>query len=415
MLNNINMMNQMQMQLMVQQNMNNIQNNFLPNNFGFNQQINFNNNNNNLNNKLVIQLTYPHLIGLQNIGQTCYMNSTIQCLSNISELSDYLINNYNNYNFNDHPLTTAYYYLLCELFVNKDNKKYINPKDFKTILGDLNPLFQGFQAADSKDLLFFLIERLHTELNKKRVDNDIIIQKDFSTMEFESRNENIMLKNFINEFTLSHNSIISDNFYGVLRSIMTCDGCNVTKYSFQTFNMQIFVLKKLKDDKKMALGQYCDKLTLMDAFLYSGKEELLIGENMIYCNNCRKLTSGKNKQDFYMLPKILIIVLNRGKNNIDFNEEFDIPEYLDFTNQNIVINTNSYMKYYLTSVIKHLGESGSNGHFIAYVRNGKSNIFNCYNDAVVSKCTINDALRAKISKKDDEKITPYILFYHYYE
>ena len=234
-------------------------------------------------------------------------------------------------------------------------------------------------------------------------------------MEFESRNENIMLKNFINEFTLSHNSIISDNFYGVLRSIMTCDGCNVTKYSFQTFNMQIFVLKKLKDDKKMALGQYCDKLTLMDAFLYSGKEELLIGENMIYCNNCRKLTSGKNKQDFYMLPKILIIVLNRRKNNIDFNEEFDIPEYLDFTNQNIVINTNSYMKYYLTSVIKHLGESGSNGHFIAYVRNGKSNIFNCYNDAVVSKCTINDALRAKISKKDDEKITPYILFYHYYE
>ena len=335
--------------------------------------------------------------------------------SNISELSDYLINNYNNYNCNDHPLTTAYYNLLCELFLNKDNKKYINPKDFKTILGDLNPLFQGFQAADSKDLLFFLIERLHTELNKKRVDNDIIIQKDFSTMEFESRNENIMLKNFINEFTLSHNSIISDNFYGVLRSIMTCDGCNVTKYSFQTFNMQIFVLKKLKDDKKMALGQYCDKLTLMDAFLYSGKEELLIGENMIYCNNCRKLTSGKNKQDFYMLPKILIIVLNRGKNNIDFNEEFDIPEYLDFTNQNIVINTNSYMKYYLTSVIKHLGESGSNGHFIAYVRNGKSNIFNCYNDAVVSKCTINDALRAKISKKDDEKITPYILFYHYYE
>ena len=433
-MNQMSMMNKMQIQLILQ-NMNNnqinfSQNNIMGNNFDFNnalnQQINFNNImpqimnndmnnniNNNLNKKLGIKLSYPHSIGLQNIGQTCYMNSTIQCLSNISELSDYLINN--NYNINEHPLTTAYYNLLCELFFNKENKKYINPKDFKTILGELNSLFEGFQAADSKDLLFFLIERLHTELNKKRPNNDNNIQKDFNILELESRNENLMLQNFINEFTFSHNSVVSDNFYGVTRSILTCDGCHVTKYSFQTFNMQIFILKKLKEDKEMALGQYCGKLTLMDAFLYSGKVELLLGENMIYCNNCQKLISGKNKQDFYILPKILIIILNRGKNNIDFNEEFDIPEYLDFTNQHIIVNSNSYMKYYLTSVIKHLGESGSSGHFIAYVRNGKTNIFNCYNDATVSKVTINEALNAKISKKDEEKITPYILFYHFYE
>jgi ubiquitin C-terminal hydrolase len=372
-------------------------------------------NNFNFKNKLNIKLSYPHSMGLINIGQTCYMNSTIQCLSNISELSDYLINNYNNYNINDHPLTTAYYNLLCDIFFNKENKKYINPKDFKDIIGDLNSLFEGFQAADSKDLLFFLIERLHSELNKKKqnIDNNEI--KDFNILEIESRNEQLMLQNFIKDFSSSHNSVISDNFYGFLRSIMTCDGCGVTKYSFQTFNMQIFILKKLKEDKMESLGEYCDKLSLMDAFLYFGKEEILVGENMIYCNNCKKLTTGKNKQDFYMLPKILVIVLNRGKNNVDFNEEFDIPEYLDFTNQNIVVNDKSYMKYYLISVVKHLGESSSSGHFIAYVRKGLTERFNCYNDTSVSEVSVSDALKAKISMRDDEKITPYILFYHYSE
>ena len=110
-----------------------------------------------------------------------------------------------------------------------------------------------------------------------------------------------------------------------------------------------------------------------------------------------------------MLPKILIIVLNRGRNDIDFIEEFDIPEYLDFTKKNIVIDPNSYMKYYLISFIKLLGDSRESGHFIAYVRNGKSNLFNCYNDVNVSKCNINDALRAKISEEDKKNHSIYFI------
>jgi ubiquitin C-terminal hydrolase len=221
-----------------------------------------------------------------------------------------------------------------------------------------------------------------------------------------------MLNKFANEFITTHNSIISKNLYGITRSIMTCCECNITKYSFQTFNMQIFILKKLNDDKKAVLGQYSGKLNLLDLFIYSGNEEILDGENMIYCNTCQKLTVGKNKQDFYELPRVLIIVLNRGKNNADFNEEFDFPDNLDFTGQNVILDQKSCMKYYLMSIITHLGESGSNGHFIAYVRDGRTDRFFCYNDASVSKVTINEAKRQKISEREEEKITPYILFYH---
>ena len=144
-------------------------------------------------------------------------------------------------------------------------------------------------------------------------------------------------------------------------------------------------------------------------------EEILDGENMIYCNRCHQLTKGRIQQNFYQLPTVLIIVLNRGKNNADFNEEFDFPEYLDFTNDKNILNTNSRRNYYLMSVIKHIGESGSSGHFIAYVRKGNNNGFICYNDAFVSEANVEDAMKYKISNKEEEKITPYILFYHCFE
>jgi hypothetical protein len=32
----------------------------------------------------------------------------------------------------------------------------------------------------------------------------------------------------------------------------------------------------------------------------------------------------------------MIVILNRGKDNRDFNEEFDIPEILDFSKTNLI-------------------------------------------------------------------------------
>ena len=145
------------------------------NTYGFNQ-MNLNNNINyylgSQNAKVIEQKNspiYPHKTGLQNIGQTCYMNSTIQCLSNIKYLSDYLIKHYGKYEIFDiksKPLSIAFSSLVYDLFTTK--KKYIAPNLFKKIIGKLNPLFEGNHAADAKDLIFFLLETLHKELNKKR-------------------------------------------------------------------------------------------------------------------------------------------------------------------------------------------------------------------------------------------------------
>ena len=369
-----------------------------------NCQINNNSQNNNNNG-----LQYPHKSGLQNIGQTCYMNATIECLSNIKEITDYLLNLNETFISKENTLTLSYRSLLIELFLS--GQKCIVPNLFKCAIGELNPLFEGNHAADSKDLVFFIIERLHLELNIK--DQNIQnIQKDFYQLELESRDQKLMLQNFFNDFKLKSNSIISETFYGITRSIMECKGCNIKKYSFQSFNMQIFQLKKLKEDK-ILYYKTNEKLNLIEGFVLQQIPENLNNENMIYCNNCKGLKDGIHQQNIYQLPKVLIVILNRGRNNADFNEEFDFPAILDLSKTNIALVQNSPRLFYLCGVITHLGESGSGGHFIAYCRNNQNDNFTFYNDSQVSEVSIETALSYKISNNENEKRTPYILFYHY--
>jgi ubiquitin C-terminal hydrolase len=268
-------------------------------------------------------------------------------------------------------------------------------------------------AADAKDLIFFLLETLHKELNKIK-NNSEEPNIDYAQLEKDSFNENLMLQHFIKEYTDKNKSIISDTFYGIIRSTMKCNSCNQTKYSFQTFNLLIFQLKNVKEfnqNTRNNNNKYV--INIYDAFDCDKKEEVLDGENMIYCNNCKGLRSGTHQQIIYSLPKVLIIILNRGRNNLDFNENFNFPKVLDLSIEGYAIKSECNTNFYLQSVITHLGESGSGGHFIAYCRNGPKEDFLCYNDASVSKATVNDAMSSNISENVYEKRTPYILVYHH--
>ena len=303
---------------------NNIINSDLNNNIGIN---------NNLNQQSLGEIkTLPHKIGLENIGQTCYMNASLQCLTNVERLSKQLLDKYfqNLINVQQHPLTFAYANLLFEF--KSTNKTYITPRTFKSVLENINPLFKGNQASDAKDLIFFVIERLHQELKPPEIPQNNNEQIDYQQQELEARNANLTLQRFLNELNNKNTSEISKTFYGITRSVMKCEGCGVSKYSFQTFNILNFILKKVKEYKREILGEYLPNdyiINLIDAFDCENKEEHLIGENMIYCNNCKALKNGYIKQDIYELPPVLIIVLNRGKNNKDFRENFKIDEILD--------------------------------------------------------------------------------------
>lgn len=109
--------------------------------------------------KPVVNLAIPGIIGLQNIGATCYMNATLQCFSNTPKLRSYLLNkdNYSDLEHNKESTNKLSFALaevlknLWEILTQRDYP----PNHFKNVISEMNSLFKGIKANDPKDLILF--------------------------------------------------------------------------------------------------------------------------------------------------------------------------------------------------------------------------------------------------------------------
>ena len=332
------------------------------------------------------------LIGLLNVGATCYMNATIQCFSNIPRLREELINNINYQKlyigrYDKTKLTFA----LAEVFMNlwKNKKiKYFSPKYFKKIISEMNPLFQGIAANDSKDLILFILETIHNELNQN-----------FKKVYISNGNnlDFISLFNDISNYYKNNNkSIISEEFYGFYNSMMKCCSCNTVTHNIQIINILFFPLEEIR---KFVRTQY-NFVTLENCFEYYENPELLENGNNIYCNYCKKNSSAITQNKIIISPKTLIINLNRGK-GLQFNVGIKFEEYLNLKKY-IFKNEESPYYYELVGVISHLGTNDMGGHFIAYCKNSYDCQWYKYNDAQVTKSSFQELCQIGL---------PYVLYY----
>ena len=344
----------------------------------------------------------PILVGLNNIGATCYMNATLQCLSNTKKLTEYFLKEFK-YDNPNKKMTYEYYKVIKKLWNRDNNNKSYSPNSFKEVLSQENELFAGIQANDSKDLINFLIERFHQELN---IINKKITNNDNEIMMQDQTNENMMLKIFIKEFSENYNSPISNLFYGIIETKSQCSGCNIIKFNFQLFSFLEFPLQQVNqyffnNGKKIYFlqkGKNPD-VDLYECFEYNRKIDLMNGENQMFCNKCNKLCDATYTTLIYSCPIYLIINLNRGKGavyecKVIFPEQLNIINFVSFQ-QGITV-------YELYAVICHLGPSSMSGHFVAYCKNSVDHKWYLYNDAFVSLCT-------KPQQYNDGM--PYILFY----
>ena len=396
---------------------NNNFNNFTPNIFnGTNNQFNaFNNQFQNQmfnqplvnNNQIQIQSnnhlrshSSPHLTtpvpvitkitanGLQNIGATCYMNATIQCLAHVKKLTTNLLKNRVEIKRDKYKkkLSNAFVEVLENLW--EKNLEYYAPYNFKALISKMNPLFAGVQANDSKDLVLFLLETMHNELNKvKNVPqfDDNIDQYNFMKS-FQS-----FAKYFGNNFQ----SIISDIFYGMYNSQMKCLNCNVITHNVQCYNILIIPLEEVRKFK----NRMYNYVTIRECFEYYQKLEYMTDQNQIYCNNCKSMANSVNSTNLIIGPKILVINLNRGK-GIQFNIKLDFTEFLNI--YEFIFFKETPCKYKLIGVVTHFGPSGDSGHFIAFCRSFVNDQWYRYNDAMVTTSSFIDARDTGV---------PYILFY----
>ena len=284
-------------------------------------------------------------------------------------------------------------------------KRSYSPKSFKSVLYQENPIFEGTVEKDPNNLINYLLDRFHQELNKVNEQNVNINYNTIINPEDEL-NENKMLNLFFDEFKAKYRSIISDLFYGVMETKSQCQGCNNIKYNFQVLSFIEFPLEKINiycfnkglRNNNISTNNNPD-INLNECFYYYTNMEMMNGENQLYCNICKRRCDVIYGTSIYSAPNYLILVLNRGKVTV-YQCNVIFPEKLNILNFVSYKEGKTYFELY--AVICQIEPSSKNKHFVAYCKNKIDKNWYQYNDLKVAKCAKSDEYKNGM---------PYILFY----
>ena len=176
------------------------------------------------------------LCGGKNLGNTCFMNSSIACLSNCTELTYYFLSgdykkdiNKENHLGMGGALAESWGNLLRQYWV--ENTRVGNPSDFKRAIGNKVKMFRGFGQQDSNEFMNFVIDYLNEDLNGTTKKPYI----ELDSKKADESDENCAKRFW--ECNLKRNdSIITDLFCGQYKSTITCPDCGNINITFDPFN-----------------------------------------------------------------------------------------------------------------------------------------------------------------------------------
>nr|XP_058960785.1 ubiquitin carboxyl-terminal hydrolase 4-like isoform X1 [Pocillopora verrucosa] len=176
----------------------------------------------------------PGLTGLGNLGNTCFMNSALQCLSNCVPLTEYfLAGNYKEELNRDNPLgmrgeiANAYAGLLHQMW--KEQYSSVAPRQFKMQVGRFAPQFSGYQQQDSQELLAFLLDGLHEDLNRVKKKPYVELK------DADGRPDGVVAEESWHNHLQRNNSVIVDTFHGLFKSTLVCPDCVKVSVTFDPF------------------------------------------------------------------------------------------------------------------------------------------------------------------------------------
>jgi ubiquitin carboxyl-terminal hydrolase 8 len=334
------------------------------------------------------------------------MNSSLQCLSNTIPLTDYFLGydyrseiNHDNFLGTKGALSTSFAELIKHLWLGSD--KYYKPEDFKHKLEQFAPQFRGFEQQDAQELLAFLLDGIHEDLN--RVKNRPYIEE----KDCDGTNDHGDSITAWSNYLLRNRSIIVDMFQGQLRNTMTCRNKSKQSadgsYGCGHRNVKFDPIMYLS----LPISSTCK--TLDDCLELFCEEELLKGDEKWYCPKCQSHVEATKKIDLWMLPPILVVYLKRFKfSNTGKRSKIDAPVQYPLSDWDLSkikkSICGSYPLYELYAVSHHHGNVGF-GHYTAQARNRFDGEWYEFND---SHCGRIDSVRENLGCDTSS----YCLFYN---
>ncbi len=325
--------------------------------------------------------------GLTNLGNTCYMNSALQCLLHLPQLSPenevLSMDCTKRSTVNNYQLMVEWLRLYQDMWKDDDTIAISTRpilQEFVRRCSSDEVFFESFMQNDAQEFISLFIDLLHGSIKRKV---KIVISGQPKNLYDQTKIESIKSWKIFFEDNYSY---IIKTFYSKLLSFTSCPKC---KYVTKNHEPISTITLSLENNLKSLYG-------CLNEFT---KEDQLDTENRWKCDHCKQSVCPQKKATFWDLADVLIFSIKQFTKDRKINQKISFPENLNMEEYCMNINKDN-LHYQLFGICVHSG-SLHGGHYYAMCKNVQTNKWNKHNDTFVSSVDIQDVLNEN----------PYCLFY----
>lgn len=316
---------------------------------------------------------YGGPLGLKNLGNSCYLNSVLQCLTYTPPLANFCLNNLHSSSCDvtsepdkkrDCPFCILEKRIVRSLSIDLTLD---SPAKIVNCLRIFAEHFKCGRQEDAHEFLRYVIDACHNTCLRLKKLQQQRVRKNINGSVGES---------------FGGNTIVKEIFGGSLQSQVKCLSCGTES-------------NKVDDIMDICL-EISNCSSVKDAMKRFFEAEILDGNNKYKCERCKKLVAAKKQMSILQAPNVLVVQLKRFEGifggKIDRVVAFE--EILVLSSFMCKASQDPHPEYSLFATIVHSGFSPESGHYYAYIKDAMNRWY-CCNDSYVTLSTLQEVLSEK--------------------